>query len=150
MKRQATNWRKDFEKHMKFQYFGHLMQGANSLEKTLMLGKTEGKRRRGNRGWVGWIASPTHWMWVWANSRRLRRTGKPGVLQFKGLLRVGHDLAIEQQKKDLYLQHMKKNSNSKIKPPNFKNQQRNFPGDPVAKTLSSQCRGPRLDPWLGN
>ena len=46
MKRQATNWRKDFEKYMKFQYFGHLMQGANSLEKTLMLGKTEGKRRR--------------------------------------------------------------------------------------------------------
>ena len=46
MKRQATNWRKDFEKHMKFQYFGHLMQGANSLEKTLMLGKVEGRRRR--------------------------------------------------------------------------------------------------------
>ena len=32
---------------LKFQYFGHLMQRANSLEKTLMLGKTEGKRRRG-------------------------------------------------------------------------------------------------------
>ena len=35
---------------LKFQYFGHLMQRANSLEKTLMLGKTEGKRRRGDRG----------------------------------------------------------------------------------------------------
>ena len=32
---------------LKLQYFGHLMQGANSLEKTLMLGKTEGRRRRG-------------------------------------------------------------------------------------------------------
>ena len=32
------------------QYFGHLMQRADSLEKTLMLGKTAGKRRRGNRG----------------------------------------------------------------------------------------------------
>ena len=32
---------------LKLQYFGHLMQRANSLEKTLMLGKTEGKRRRG-------------------------------------------------------------------------------------------------------
>ena len=32
---------------MKLQYFGHLMRTANSLEKTLMLGKTEGKRRRG-------------------------------------------------------------------------------------------------------
>ena len=35
---------------LKFQYFGHLMQSVNSLEKTLMLGKTEGKRRWGNRG----------------------------------------------------------------------------------------------------
>ena len=32
---------------LKFQYFGHLMQRANSLEKTLMLGKIEGKRRKG-------------------------------------------------------------------------------------------------------
>ena len=32
---------------LKFQYFGHLMRGANSLEKILMLGKIEGKRRRG-------------------------------------------------------------------------------------------------------
>ena len=35
---------------LKLQYFGHLMQTANSLEKILMLGKTEGRRRRGNRG----------------------------------------------------------------------------------------------------
>ena len=34
---------------LKLQYFGHLMQRADSLEKTLMLGKVEGKRRRGNR-----------------------------------------------------------------------------------------------------
>ena len=35
---------------LKFQYFGHLMQKVNSLEKILMLGKIEGKRRRGGRG----------------------------------------------------------------------------------------------------
>ena len=35
---------------LKLQYFGHLMRKANSLEKTLMLGKIEGRRRRGNRG----------------------------------------------------------------------------------------------------
>ena len=35
---------------LKLQYFGHLMQSVDSLEKTLMLGKTEGKRRRGGRG----------------------------------------------------------------------------------------------------
>ena len=34
---------------LKFQYFGHLMRRANSLKKTLMLGKTEGKRRRGQQ-----------------------------------------------------------------------------------------------------
>ena len=40
------------------------------LEKTLVLGKIEGRRRRGNREWDGWVASPTQWTWVWANSRR--------------------------------------------------------------------------------
>ena len=35
---------------LKLQYFGHLKQRANSLEKTLMLGKTEGRRRRGQQG----------------------------------------------------------------------------------------------------
>ena len=34
---------------LKLQYFGHLMQRANSLEKTVMLGKTEGRRRRGRQ-----------------------------------------------------------------------------------------------------
>ena len=53
---------------LKLQYFGHLMQRANSLEKTLMLGKIEDKRRRSGRGWDGWMASPTHWNWIWANS----------------------------------------------------------------------------------
>ena len=40
---------------LKFQYFGHLMQRADSLEKTLMLGEIEGRRRRGRRDeMVGW------------------------------------------------------------------------------------------------
>ena len=51
----------------KLQYFGHLMWTADSLEKTLILGKIEGRRRRGDRGWDVWIASPTHWIWVWAS-----------------------------------------------------------------------------------
>ena len=42
------------------------------------------------RGWDGWMASSTQWTWVWANSRRLWRTGKPGVLQFMELQRVRH------------------------------------------------------------
>ena len=55
---------------LKLQYSGHLMRKANSLEKILMLGKIEGRRRSRNRGWDGWMASLTQWAWVWANSRR--------------------------------------------------------------------------------
>ena len=44
---------------LKLQCFGHLMRRVNSLEKTLMLGKIEGRRRRGDRD--GWMASPTQW-----------------------------------------------------------------------------------------
>ena len=47
---------------LKLQYFDHLKQKAVSLEKTLMLGKIEGRRRRGNRGQYGWMASLTQWM----------------------------------------------------------------------------------------
>ena len=50
---------------LKLQYFGHLMWIADSREKTLMLGKTEGRRRRDDRGWDGWMASLTQWTWVW-------------------------------------------------------------------------------------
>ena len=70
---------------LKHQYFGHLMQGTDSLEKTLMLGKIQGRRRR---GWqrMRWLdGSPTQWTWVWVNSRSWWWTGKPGVLQSVGL-----------------------------------------------------------------
>ena len=71
---------------LKLQYFGHLMWRANSFDKTLMLGKIEGRRRRGNnRGWDGWMPSPTQWAWVWASSRRLWGIGRPGNLQSMGL-----------------------------------------------------------------
>ena len=73
---------------------GHLMQRTDSLEKTLMLGKTKG-RRRGWRGWDGWMASATQWTWVWASSRSWWWTGKPGVLQSMGLQRVRYDWATE-------------------------------------------------------
>ena len=52
-----------------------------TLEKTLMLGKTEGKRRGGGRGWDDQIASPNQWTWIWANSGTWWRKGKPGMLQ---------------------------------------------------------------------
>ena len=49
---------------LKLQFFGHLMQRTDSLEKTLMLGKTEGGRRRDDRGWYVWTASLMWWTWV--------------------------------------------------------------------------------------
>ena len=56
---------------LNLQYSGHLTRRASSLEKTLMLGKTEVGGERGDRGWDGWMASSTQWTWVWANSRRV-------------------------------------------------------------------------------
>ena len=47
--------------------------------------KIEGRRRTGNRGWYGWMASLTQWTWIWASARRQWRTGKPGTLQSMGL-----------------------------------------------------------------
>ena len=76
---------------LKFQYFGHLMRRTDSFEKTLMLGKIEGRRRRGWQGWDGWMASLTQWTWVWASSRSWWWTRMPGVLQSMGLQRVRHD-----------------------------------------------------------
>ena len=52
-----------------------------------------------DRGWDGWIASPTQQTGIWANSGRQWRTEEPGGLQSMGLKIVGHDLAIEQQLK---------------------------------------------------
>ena len=80
---------------LKAQYFGHLMWRVDSLEKILILGGVGGRRKR---GWqrMRWLeVSPTRWTWVWMNSGSWWWTGKPGVLRFMGLQRVGHDWATE-------------------------------------------------------
>ena len=81
---------------LKLQYFGHLMWRTDSLEKTLMLGKIEGKGD--DRGWDGRMASPTQWTWVWASFGIWWRTGKPGMLQSMGSQRVKYDWATKQAK----------------------------------------------------
>ena len=69
---------------LKLQYFGHLMQRANSLEKTLGMGTIEGKQKRGRQR-MRWLDGITDSMtWTWANSGRWWRTGKPGMLQSMG------------------------------------------------------------------
>ena len=65
---------------LKLQYIDHLMLWTDSFEKTLMLGKIEGKRRRDD-----WMASLTQWWW----------TGRPGMGQSMGSQRVGHNWATE-------------------------------------------------------
>ena len=77
---------------LKLQYFGHLIWKTDSIEKTVMLGRIKGRRRRGRDGWM---ASLTQWMWAWASSGSWWWTGKPGVLQSTGSQRLGHDWATE-------------------------------------------------------
>ena len=87
---------------LKLQYFGHVMQRANSLEKALMLGKIEGKRRR---GWqrMRWLDSITDLMDMNLNELQEivkgRETRKASVM---GLQRVAHDLATEQQEQQSF------------------------------------------------
>ena len=82
---------------LKLQYFGHLTQTTASLEKTLMRERLRTGKEGDDRGWDCWMASQTQWIWVWTNSMRQWRTEKPGVMQSRGLQRVGRDLATEQQ-----------------------------------------------------
>ena len=80
---------------LKLQNCAHLKWRADSLEKTQGLGKIEGRKRKGQRGWDGWMASPTWWTWVWASSRSVCWTGKPAVLQSIESQRVQHIWATE-------------------------------------------------------
>ena len=82
---------------LKHQYFGNLMWRTDSLGKTLMLGKIEGKGGGDDIGWDDWMASLTQWTWIWENSRSWQccNLGRPGVLQSMGLQIVGHNWATE-------------------------------------------------------
>ena len=72
------------------------MTRANSLERTLMLGKTEGKKRREQQR-MRWLDSITSSMNMNLSNFEGQKTGKPGDLQTMGSQRVGHNLVTEQQ-----------------------------------------------------
>ena len=78
---------------LKLQYFGHLMQVADSLEKPLILGKIEDWRRRGRQR-IRWLdVFLTQRTWIWVNSGSWWCTGRPCVLQSMVSQRVEHNLA---------------------------------------------------------
>ena len=94
-------------------------------------------REGDDRGWDGWMASPTQRTWVWANSWRWWTTGKPGVLQSMGLQRVRHDLRDWTTTKNIYT-HTFRYSLC-------------FPHGSVVKEFARQsrsCRRPWFYPWV--
>ena len=75
------------------QYFGHLMRRVHW--KRLWCWEGLGAGEGDDRGWDGWMSSPTRWTWAWVNSRSWWWTGRPGLLRFMGLQRFGHDWVTE-------------------------------------------------------
>ena len=71
---------------LKLQYFGHLMQRTESLEKPWCWERLKAGGEGDDKEWDGWMASPIQWTWTWVNSRKW--WGKPSVLQSVGSQRI--------------------------------------------------------------
>ena len=81
---------------LKLQYSGHLMpEELTNWKRPCCWERLKVGGEGDNRGWDGWMASPTQWTWVWVNSGIWWWIGKPGVLQSMGSQGVRHDWATE-------------------------------------------------------
>ena len=87
---------------LKLQYFGHLIRGADDLKRPWCWERLHAGGEGDDRGWNGWIPSPARWTWVWVSSGSWWWTGRPDVLQYLWLQRVGHDWATELNWTDIY------------------------------------------------
>ena len=94
---------------LKLQYLGHLMGRVDSLKRPWCWERLKAGGKGDDRGWDGWMASLTRWMWVWVNSGSWWWTGRPGVLRFMGSQRVGHDWATELNWTEEYTKEIYKN-----------------------------------------
>ena len=80
---------------LKLQYLATWCEELTHLKRPWCWERLRAEGAGDNRGWDGRMASPTQWAWVWVNSRSWWWTGRPGVLWFMGLQRVGHDWVTE-------------------------------------------------------
>ena len=80
---------------LKLQYFGHQCEELTHWKRLWCWGRLKVGGEGDDKGWDGWMASPTQWTWVWVSSRSWWWTGKPGVLQYMGSQRVGLDWTTE-------------------------------------------------------
>ena len=85
---------------LKLQYYGHWCEELTHLKRPWCLERLKAGGEGDDRGWDGWMASPTQWTWVWVSSRSWWWTGKPDVLQSMGLERVRHDWVTEPASKE--------------------------------------------------
>ena len=80
---------------LQLQYLGHSCEELTHLKRPWCWERLRVGGKGDDRGWDGWMASPTWWTWVWVNSRSWWWTGKPGMLLFMGSQKVGHDWVTE-------------------------------------------------------
>ena len=80
---------------LKLQYLSTWCKELTHLKRPWCWERLKVRGEGDNRGWDGWMASPTQWTWVWVNSGSWWWTGRSGVLHSMGLRRVRHDRATE-------------------------------------------------------